>query len=31
MEPAIDVARLSCPLECFEQSDRFLDGLKNLD
>jgi hypothetical protein len=27
--PAIDVARLSCPPECFEQSDTVRDELNN--
>src|SRR5258708_12646335 len=27
--PAIDMARLSYPLECFEQSDTVLDGLND--
>src|ERR1700704_1310615 len=27
--PAIDMARLSGPLECFEQSDTVLDGLND--
>src|SRR5882757_10567521 len=30
VEPAIDRARLSYPLECFEQSDTVLDGLNEL-
>src|SRR3954453_18618191 len=29
VEPAIDMARLFCPLECFEQSDTVLDGLND--
>src|SRR6476620_3264133 len=28
-EPAIDMARRSCPLECFEQCDTVLDGLSD--
>jgi len=31
VEPAIDMARLSYPLECFEQSDTVLDGLNELN
>jgi hypothetical protein len=30
-EPAIDMARRSCPLECFEQCDTVLDGLNDLN
>jgi len=29
VEPAIDVAQLCYPLECFEQSDTVLDGLND--
>src|ERR1700704_2405358 len=29
VEPAIDMARRSYPLECFEQSDTVLDGLND--
>jgi hypothetical protein len=29
VEPAIDMAQLSYPLECFEQSDTVLDGLND--
>jgi hypothetical protein len=29
VEPAIDVAQRSYPLECFEQSDTVLDGLND--
>jgi len=29
VEPAIDVAQRSCPLEGFEQSDTVLDGLND--
>src|SRR3984957_20958568 len=30
-EPAIDMARRSCPLECFEQCDTVLDRLNDLN
>jgi hypothetical protein len=31
MVPAIDMARRSCPLECFEQGDTVLDELNGLE